>query len=73
MMETFEKLAFSDIANYLYQNLKYVDELETAYVTIRLYLDTLKEWADKRDSIVEELDVAHVSASSDTTPYIFTV
>lgn len=73
MMETFEKLAISDIASFLYQNLKYFDNLETAHISLDLKISQLEEWANKRDSIVEELDVAHVSASSDTTPYIFSV
>ena len=73
MMETVEKLATSDVANFLYQNLKYFDNLESAYVNIDLKMQQLEEWANKRDSIVEELDAAHVTSSSDTIPYIWTV
>ena len=72
-METFEKLATCDVANFLYQNLKYVDGLETAFISIDLKLNQLEEWANKRDSIIEELDNAHVSTANDNIPYIFTI
>lgn len=73
MMETFENLAIADVAKFLYENLKYYDGLDTAFVSIDMKLSELNDEANKRDSIIEQLDIAHVSASSDTTPYIFTV
>lgn len=72
-MEVFEKLATSDVANFLYQNLKFVDGLETAFVNIDLKLSELDKWADKRDNIIEELEQAHVTTSNDNIPYIWTV
>ena len=72
-METFEKLAMADIAGFLYENLKYYDGLDTAFVSIDLKLSELNDVASKRDQIVEELDNAHVSTSNDNTVYIWTV
>ena len=72
-METFEKLATSDVANFLLSNLKYFDNLETVYVNLDLKIQLLEEWANKRDSIVEELDVAHVSTANELCPIIMTV
>ena len=72
-MEVFEKLAFADIANFLYQNLKFYDNLETAFINIDLKLNELNELASKRDQIIEELDNAHVTTSNDQCPIIMTI
>jgi len=72
-MEIFEKLAISDIAIYLYNNLKYYDELQTVYASIQLKLDDIKSKADERDSIIQELKDSYVSAANDYAPMILTV
>ena len=72
-MEVFERLATADIANFLYQNLKYYDNLETAFVNIDLKLNELNDVANKRDQIIEELDQAHVSMSNDQICAIWSV
>ena len=72
-MEVFEKLATADIANYLYQNLKYYDNLETAFVNIDMKISELNDVANKRDQIIEELDNAHVSMSNDQVVAIMSV
>lgn len=73
MMETFEKLAFSDIALFLYQNLKYYDQMDTTFGNLDLKLDTLQDWANRREDIVNQLDEAHVSAANDGQPLIMSV
>ena len=73
MMEIFEKLAMADIASFLYQNLKYWDGLDTAYVNIDLKLAELDKVADTRESIIEELKNSYVSTSNEAIPYIFSV
>jgi hypothetical protein len=73
MMDTFERLAMSDVANYLYMNLRYYDGFETAYVNIDLKLSELQDVASRRDNIIEELDNAHVSASNPEIPYVWSV
>jgi hypothetical protein len=73
MMTTFENLAMADVANYLYMNLRYYDNFETAYVNIDLKLNELQDIANKRDAIIEELDNAHVSAANPEIPYVWTV
>ena len=72
-METFEKLAIADVAKFLYENLKYYDNLETAFIKLDLKVQSLEEAANKRESIIEELDNAHVSTANDNIPYIMTV
>lgn len=72
-MDTFERLAMSDVANYLYMNLRYYDGFETAYVNIDLKLSELQDVASRRDNIIEELDNAHVSASNPEIPYVWSV
>ena len=73
MMEIFEELAFCDIANFLYQELKYYDGLETVYANIDLKLDELAKWAEHREEVVNTLDEAHVSASNPSCPVMLTV
>ena len=73
MMEIFEELAEADVANFLYQNLKYYDGLETVYANIDLKLSDLQDIASKRDDIVQRLDEAHVSAANTHQPLMFTV
>lgn len=73
MMGIFERLAMSDVANYLYMNLRYYDNFETAYVNIDLKLSELQDIAGRRDNIIEELDNAHVSTANPEIPYVWTV
>ena len=73
MGEIFESLAMADVATFLYQNLKYYDGLDTAYINIDLKLNELKEEADKRERIVEKIEQSYVSTSNSNVPYIWTV
>ena len=73
MMTLFEKLAQSDIAVYLYNILKYYDGLDTVFGNLDLKLDTLQEWANKRDDIVRELDENHVTTANENQPCIMCV
>jgi hypothetical protein len=73
MMSIFEQLAMSDVANYLYMNLRYYDNLETAYINIDLKLSELQDQANKRENIIEELKNSYVSPSNTNIPYIWSV
>lgn len=73
MMEIFEDLAQADVALYLYHELKYFDGLETVYATLDLKLDDLRDWATKRNDVIEKLDEHHVSSSNSAQPMIWTV
>lgn len=73
MMNIFEQLAMADIAGFLYNNLKYYDNLETVYVNIDLKLSELQDWANKRDNIEDELKNSYVSAANWNQPMIMTV
>lgn len=72
-METFENLAISDIATYLYENLKYYDGLETIFANVDLHLDTLQTWSGKREEIVQKLEDSYVSAGNDNQPIMMTI
>ena len=67
---SFEALAQADVANFLAENLKYVDGLETIYAQIDLKLDRLREEANKRDGIIDELKNAYVSYANFSQPLI---
>ena len=73
MQEIFEQLAICDIANFLYMNLRYYDNLNTAFVEIDLKLQELNSISDKRESVIEDIKNSYVSAASDTAPYIWSV
>lgn len=73
MMEQFEKLAMCDVAISIYQVLKYYDNMDTQYATLSLQLDTIQEWANKREDIVRELDEAHTTTANEFGSLIMTV
>lgn len=73
MMESFEKLAISDVSNYLYQQLKYFDGADTVFANLDLKLDKLQDEANKRDDIIRELEEAHTSTANEYQPCIMTV
>jgi hypothetical protein len=73
MMEIFEQLAQADIATFLFQNLKYFDQQDTVYMQLDLKLDTLQEWANKRDDIIRQLEEAHTTTANEAQPIIMTV
>ena len=72
-METFESLAQADIANFLYKELKYYDQLETVYATIDLKIQDLQEEASKREEVLNYIKESYVSASNKNQPYILCV
>lgn len=72
-METFEELALTDVAAYLYRNLNHYDGLETVYANVDLKLQELENEAGKRDNVIEKLENGYVSASNDTIPYILSI
>lgn len=73
MMESFTKLAKCDVATAIYQVLKYYDNMDTTFSTLSLQLDTLQEWANKRDDVIRELDEAHLTTANADQPLIMTV
>ena len=73
MMRWFEDLATADVASYLYQNLKYYDGLETMFINVDLKLDELRDWANKRDDIINYLEENRVSAANKNQPIMFCV
>ncbi len=72
-METFEQLAIADVASYLYQELKYYNDLETVFASVNLRLETLEEKANSRNEIVEKLSENYVSAANKNQPILYTV
>lgn len=72
-MEVFENLATADVATFLYESLKYFDNLETVFANIDIKIDALKDRADKREEYINELKDGYVSASNSYQPVMFTV
>lgn len=72
-MEIFEQLAISDVATYLYQELKYYQDLETVFANVNIRLETIEEKANKRDDIVEKMEQNYVTAANENQPIMFTI
>lgn len=72
-MEKFEQLAQADIANFLMNNLKYWDGLETVFSTIDMKLSYLENEANKRDNVIDYLEQNYVSANNKAIPLIVTI
>lgn len=72
-MEIFENLATADVASFLYESLKYFDNLETVFANVDIKIDSLKDRADKRDEYVNELKDGYVSAANTNQPLMYTV
>lgn len=72
-MEIFEKLACCDVAKYLIGELKYFDGYDTNYGQIDLKLDDLKDEANKREQLLDELDAGYVNPANKYQPIIMTI
>lgn len=72
-MEIFENLATADVASYLYESLKYFDNLETVFANVDIKIDSLKDRADRREEIINKLEDGYVSAANSNQPLMFTV
>lgn len=72
-METFEALAQADVANLLWMNLRYVDNLDTIFINVDIKLSDIEQQANRRAEIIDDIKQSYVSASNDNIPYIMTV
>ena len=72
-MELFERLAISDVATFLYEQLKMYDNLETTYSNIDLKLSSLEEKSRERQQIIEYLERNYVSAANRNQPVLLTM
>jgi hypothetical protein len=73
MMNVFEDLCTADVAAFLYEQLKHFDDTETTYMTISLKLETIQNWASKREEIIRSLDEAHTTTANENQILIMTV
>ena len=72
-METFERLATSDVATFIYEQLKMFDQLETVFANVDLKLSSLEEKARERREIVDQLEQSYVSAANRNQPIMLTI
>lgn len=72
-METFEELALSDVASYLFEKLKMYDGLQTVSSSIDLKLSSLEQKASRRQEIIERLRNSFVSAANRNMPVLLTI
>jgi peptidase E len=72
-METFESLAQADVASFLYNNLKYFQDLQTVFATVNLRLEDLERESQKRDDVINYIKESYVSASNKNQPYLYCI
>lgn len=72
-MSIFEDLATCDVAEYLYSNLKYYDEIDTVFTNTSLRLDDLRNFVDKRQEIIDKLEENYVAADNFNQPIMYTI
>lgn len=72
-METFEQLALCDVAIFLYNNLKYYQNVETVFATTDMNLDVLQDYQSRRDDIVTTLRDSYVSAGNRNQPILIAI
>lgn len=73
MMEIFEELAISDVAGFIFRQLKFYDGLDTVYGSIDLKLNELEDRMNQRDSIIEKIKDNYVNAANKAIPFIMTI
>lgn len=72
-METFEKLAICDVANFLCAELEHFDGLETVFANVDYKLNRLQSFGDRREEIVQYLDENHVNPANKNQPIMYCV
>lgn len=72
-MSIFEELCCADVATWLYNELKYYDQLETVYSNIEIKLDMIQSIAERREDVLNRLDEGHVTTANAASPYILTI
>lgn len=72
-MDTFERLAKAYVAEYLYENLKYVEGVEAIFAQADMKLSDLQTQAQKKDEIMDEIRQNYVSAGNEAVPIMITI
>lgn len=72
-METFESLAQADIAGFLYNKLKYFQDMQTVLASVNIQLDYLQNEYQKRDEIMNYIKESYVSAANKNQPFMFCI
>ena len=72
-MGVFENLATADVALTLNNYLRHFDNLETVFGTVNINIDSIADWAGRRDEIENQLKEGYVNPANKNQPIMFTV
>lgn len=72
-MELFEELCCCDVAIFLYHQLKYYNDVDTAYLTTSLLLDSLQEYSNKRETLIDKFENSYVSQANENQPSLLCI
>ena len=71
-MNIFENLATADVANFLFEKLKYFDQEQLTFGNLDLKLQSLEETARSRQDIINTLESSYISAANRSMPILIT-
>jgi hypothetical protein len=72
-MELFRELAKADICDWLYNQLKLFDDLETVFGTVNMKLDDIRDIGKSRDQLMDKIETNYVSAANKYQPIVYVV
>jgi hypothetical protein len=73
MFHLFRELVYCDIAELILSYMEGFDNVENPLTTSKLNLDGVREWAQKKDAVLEEISRNLISASNKDEPMIICV
>ena len=72
-MPLFKNMATADVANYILAYVNQFNDIETVFGTADVKLNTIEQWAGKKEDFENELKAGYVNPANKNQPIIYTV
>ena len=72
-MPLFKNMATADVANYILAYVNQFNDVETVFGTADVKLNTIEQWAGKKEDFENELKAGYVNPANKNQPIIYTV